>query len=1241
MKNSSADWRHDEIFVFNFFPTDTTKRHLPLEDRILEKLQMFHETLGEDFKYLSESEDVSPKNLFDTLNANLGSEDEEINPEPEYLKIIREMRDNDKFLFEKIKRLPKKALTGKLSDKVETESTLTFARNGALKTFFVSDASKTEQLSFLDAIEFLYCEPSEKPIPIGEKCFEQYEANCDEFKILLEENEYDVLKPKRTPTNVRNVVFTLKALARIPDFTDDQEEVIRRERSRSVQRNFVKALIEDEIGIDGAIVAFYSDTAPEKWRLSFVRLDHEFVAGKGGKVTITPAKRYSYLVGENEPCTTAYQQLFPIFENDSSGVTLDDLEEAFSVERVTKEFFDKYAEKFYQVKNYLENNPEFKTESQAHGFTAEQFAKKLLGQIIFLYFLQKKGWLGVERNSAWGTGSPNFMRKIFQDNERTGKNFFDEVLEPLFYTALNVDRSRQNDLYPHLNLRIPFLNGGLFDELDNYDWQKNNFSIPNEFFSNVTEKGRDADGILDIFDRYNFTINEDEPTEREVAIDPEMLGKVFENLLDSGTRKSKGAFYTPREIVHYMCRETLISYLVEKSKISEDAIRNFILYGDYFKDADIANFAENRDLQISDEFFSPAKNIHRLAELDKFLQEVKVADLAVGSGAFPLGMLNEITKAREVLTAYLNLGRAKKLERSLYDLKLETIKNSIFACDIEPSAVDIAKLRLWLTIVIDDEPTADKNSFKPKPLPNLDCNIICGNSLIDEFEGVPLIKHSKTLNNMAEGERQISLLQGEIDSRIAELIRVQKNLFHESDHDRKEEYRRYIRDIYDGIILEQLVGKPALKKKYKLAAQKKSLPFILWQLYFPTVFRDNGGFDIIVGNSPYVDSEEMTRTMPKLRDLYSKKFKSAKGNWDLYVLFIERGLELTQKVGHLSMIVPNKLISAPYAESIRKILSKNQIQEFRDYSNVNVFKSASVYPIVFNLKKTIDKNSVIMRVMKSILEIESENLIGEKVFYSDIDWNKYFDSDVFTLSIMQKMNKFDSLETIAKVNGAATVGEAYLIKDFLHDAVDDEGNTLKFINTGGIDKYKSFHGVKTIKYLKNNYSCPVVSISDLRNVSKRRLNESLNEKIIIGGMNKVLECFYDSGEYLAGKSTTIVHGNPHLKLITAILNSKLMSFYYRKMFGSMSLAGGFYRIGVPQMKILPIAIPQNPTKIKDIEAKVDELQSLYLTETEESREKEIFAEIDEEIYKIYGLNAAEIEYLKNFELEIRMSGLED
>ena len=1003
-------------------------------------------------------------------------------------------------------------------------------------------------------------------------------------------------RPQKPPQNFSEHIKEFYALGRQNDIAVLAVNLQKNksvERARSVQRNFVKSLIEDDIAIDGAIVAFYSDSAPEKWRLSFVRLDHEFVAGKGGKIKITPAKRYSYLVGENEPCTTAYQQLFPIFENDSSAVTLDDLEEAFSVERVTKEFFDKYAEKFYQVKDYLENTPEFKAESQTHGFTAEQFAKKLLGQIVFLYFLQKKGWLGVEKDSAWGTGSPNFMRKIFQDNELTGKNFFDEILEPLFYTALNVDRSRKNDLYPQLNLRIPFLNGGLFEELDNYDWQKNNFSIPNKFFSNEAEKGRhEADGILDIFDRYNFTINEDEPTEREVAIDPEMLGKVFENLLDSGTRKSKGAFYTPREIVHYMCRETLISYLVEKSKISEDAIKNFILYGEYFKDADIANFAGNQDLQISDEIFSPVNNINRLAELDKFLQDVKVADLAVGSGAFPLGMLNEITKAREVLTTYLNLGRAEKFERSLYDLKLETIKNSIFACDIEPSAVDIAKLRLWLTIVIDDEPTADKNSFKPKPLPNLDCNIICGNSLIDEFEGVPLIKHSKVLNNADEGNRQGSVFQNEIDFRIKDLIRVQKNLFHESDHDRKEEHRRYIRDIYDGIIIEQLGKNSALAKKYKLAARQKSLPFILWQLYFPTVFRDNGGFDIIVGNPPYgakisaSDKKVVKKSYQCTKTITGKH----KGSTDTFALFIEKSFNLCNKGGTVNLIVPMSVTSSDSMTALHNLLEKNcRVIRVSSYSNrpKQIFDAACIRTSIFSFQKTFSpiENLFTSKIMRRDEDHSIKNIIESLSFV---------DSLKFKLSgRYPKIGTEQQREIIRKI---------FSFNKKIADYSDEDGEPFYYRTSGG-------------RYF---------------NVITDYPTGSSKEKPF----------------HVAKRFT---------KVIGATLSTSLFWFYQQTYTNGLDLK----QFEIENFPLFDL----EKLSLQDL-SNIDKLYDSYLSDIERNvsvrtssenssytvsqfknyklnKSKHLADKLDDIIGLHYGLSVVEIEYLKNFELEIRMSGLED
>ena len=962
------------------------------------------------------------------------------------------------------------------------------------------------------------------------------------------------------------------------------------ERSRSVQRNFIKKLLENDFGADGALVAFYSDAAPEKWRLSFVRLEHEFIAGKGGTLKITPAKRYSYLVGENEPCATALQQLFPIFENDSACVSLDELEEAFSVERVTKEFFDKYAEKFYQVKKYLEENADFLAESKTHGFTAEQFAKKLLGQIVFLYFLQKKGWLGVKKNSEWGTGSPNFMRDIFNANKLTGKNFFDEVLEPLFYTALNVDRRQQNDLYPRLNSRIPFLNGGLFEQLDNYDWQKNNFSIPNEIFSNAKEKGRDADGILDIFDRYNFTINEDEPTEREVAIDPEMLGKVFENLLDVSDRKSKGAYYTPREIVHYMCRETLISYLVEKSNISEDAIRNFILYGDYFKDEDILNFVENRNLQIAEEIFSPAKNINRLAELDKFLQDVKVADLAVGSGAFPLGMLNEITKAREVLTTYLNLGKPEKITRRLYDLKIETIKNSIFACDIEPSAVDIAKLRLWLTIVIEDEPTADEISFTPKTLPNLDSNIICGNSLIDEFEGAPLIKTSQFLQNEQKGVT--SLLQTEFDINLLNIIARQDKLFFETNHDKKEEIRRQIRNLYDETVINQIGGKNSeLEQKYKIAAQKKSLPFILWQLYFPTVFRDNGGFDIIIGNPPY--GAKISATDKKI---FKKNYACAKtvtgkqkGSTDTFALFIEKSFNLCNKGGIVNLIVPMSVTSSDSMTALHNLLEKNcKVIRVSSYSNrpKQIFDAACIRTSIFGFQKTFSptENLCTSNIMRRNEENTIQNIIDDL---------KFVDSLKFKLpGRYPKIGTAQQLEIIKKM---------FSFNKKIADYADEGGKPFYYRTSGG-------------RYFN--------VITDYSTGSSKERPYSVDKKFT--------------------------------KIIAAVLSTNLFWFYQQAYTNGLDLK---------QFEIETFPLFDLEKLSAETLAAVGNLYDEYLTDIEKNvtvrtssanssynvatfknyklnKSKNLIDKLDDIIGKFYGLTYEEINFLKNFELEIRMSGLE-
>lgn len=802
------------------------------------------------------------------------------------------------------------------------------------------------------------------------------------------------------------------------------------ENSRSTQRSYAKKLIENA-NADAAFIAFYTEGEP-KWRLSFVRLDYEMKIENGHLKTmenLTPAKRYSYLVGENEPCHTAISRFERfIIESmaDPEHPILDDLENAFSVEKVTDEFFKLYCEKFHQLREKLEENEDFRIEAEQHNFTSAQFAKKLMGQIVFLYFLQKKGWLGVGalphtltekeyknayyargaksrelipmvyhpvgdgtyrisgndlnhisdedetvlalcvKGKPWGSGPHNFMRKLFEIAEKKNQNFFDELLEPLFYDALNINRGEQG-YCPALHCRIPFLSGGLFEPIDGYDWKHNNFNIPNELFSNAEIKGREADGILDIFDRYNFTMSEDEPMEREVAIDPEMLGKVFENLLEVNDRKSKGAFYTPREIVHYMCQESLINYLTNTLQIEEEAIREFILYGDFLKDEDTVKEKRqgNGGMYISESLYKldSAGNVvvNRLKDMDEALKNVRVADPAVGSGAFPLGMLNEIVRARQNISAYMAITMNAydtrmmyQMERSPHNLKYETIKNCIFAADIEPSAVDIAQLRLWLSLVIDDEINPNAQSAldghrNPLPLPNLECNILCGNSLIDEFEGTRLIKESELFG---DNTYQLDMNHSRFESIVKALIEKQDELFRCDNTEKKKQLKEEVESLRDMIIMSQLEGCASDKiQRYQESKRMASKPYVLWQLDFARVFREKGGFDIVIGNPPYlkeIDYKEIFA--PIYKTDFGKRYGEGKMNF--WYFFFHKGMNILNIKGYLAFIAPNYFVAGSGATKLNdRIVNQCAIKRYIDFNKTKVFETADVQCMILVVSK--------------------------------------------------------------------------------------------------------------------------------------------------------------------------------------------------------------------------------------------------------------------------------------------------
>ncbi|MCM8809819.1 MAG: transposase, partial [Candidatus Omnitrophica bacterium] len=463
------------------------------------------------------------------------------------------------------------------------------------------------------------------------------------------------------------------------------------ERARTMQRNFIAWYLKGSISgklREAALVAFVSPTS-EDWRFSLVKMDYRFEETPTGKIEVkeefTSARRWSFLVGKNEKSHTAQSRFIPILENDEWKPTLEDLEEAFNVEVVTKEFFQKYRDLFIRTKLELDkiliSDIKVKQEFERKNINTVDFAKRLLGQIVFLYFLQKKGWFGVEKGKPWGSGPKDFMRRLFNKDFVDYRNFYNDILEPLFYEALRTDRSSEDHYYSRFNCKIPFLNGGLFDPIGNFDWVNIDLLLPNELFSNEnrTKEGDIGDGILDVFDRYNFTVNEEEPLEKEVALDPELLGKIYEKLnairpdnfdeyvrvLKSGKtgeetkfNKEYGVYYTPREIVHYMCQESLINYLESSTGIPACDIEKFIKIADSVREIEI--IALEREEKIKEGVQKSTRYESQIPEtikenakkIDALLADIKVCDPAVGSGAFPVGMMHEIVKLRQLLSIY-------------------------------------------------------------------------------------------------------------------------------------------------------------------------------------------------------------------------------------------------------------------------------------------------------------------------------------------------------------------------------------------------------------------------------------------------------------------------------------------------------------------------------------------------------------------------------------------------------------
>lgn len=707
-------------------------------------------------------------------------------------------------------------------------------------------------------------------------------------------------------------------------------------RNRKSLRDIAAKYVDQGL-IHGALVFYYSHNQDD-YRLTFIAKQTYF--NESGELIKkeTASKRYTFLLGKNEPCTTAASRLIELVNKKTYGsIYLTDVIDAFSVERLNKEFFAGYKAQYKKFTDTLSDTKQHR-----------DYVKKLLGRLVFLQFLQKKGWMGVPTSKTkWEGGDKNYLSNLI-DKYLNNNRLLSDILEPLFFGVLNTKSKERVTLFTKkrwdLSLLtefegIPYLNGGLFDP-DNTD--NLNIDFPYTYFKE----------LMAFFSQYNFTIDENDPDDSEVGIDPEMLGHIFENLLEDN--KDKGAFYTPKEIVQYMCRQSVIQYL----KTHEPAEQYTKPIEQLINDGVVNPILQSKDIAI---------------RFTRLLKEIKVCDPAIGSGAFPMGILYVLYHAIHHLHSHAephgNFDSTKT--------KRDIIQNNIFGVDIEQGAIDIARLRFWLALVVDAE--------SPQPLPNLDYKITCGNSLLSRYPVDAPIENVFVEYNKGKKEDEKMTL-----AKYKELVSEYTNT---STHQTKELFRKTIEDIKRAFKTElsnqvkdrlsKLKGKiinlegPTLfgertkaekaelkKLKEKLKAFEKEQEDTTnnrlyedgntfeWRFQFPQLLDDNGkfiGFDIVIGNPPYG---------AKLSDAEKKFFKEKFSDVHMrtpetFCYFTSMAFRLSSKTrcGIVAYIVPNNIFFQNENEKTRTLLAIDNTLLRAINLGDNTFEDADVPTCIFIAKQ--------------------------------------------------------------------------------------------------------------------------------------------------------------------------------------------------------------------------------------------------------------------------------------------------
>ena len=1025
------------------------------------------------------------------------------------------------------------------------------------------------------------------------------------------------------------------------------------ERSgKKIQYDIAKRLMQQEMK-DSAIAIFYDDKGD--FRFSFIRRNY------GGDEKFSSWKRYSYFVSKNQTNKTFLDRI-----KNADFSSLKKIQEAFSVEKLTKDFYNDLFKWFSWVLTE-EVGVTFPNDTRTSNDDKEKLEEKiirLITRVLFVWFIKHKGLVPDE---LFNIEKLKTLLKNFDEKSTENGNYYNAILQNLFFATLNKPVKERGfatlksgrdikTLYRYAEMfsiseeevlklfeKIPFLNGGLFECLDkelstdgvkyhldgfsrNASKSANgNFShrafIPNCVFFGDAEK----EGLIPLLSRYNFTIEENSSQETQVALDPELLGNVFENLLGAfneetreSARKESGSFYTPREIVDFMVDESLKSYLNTDIITDEQQFVEIL-----FKNEDLSN-EEQKILE----------NKTLCKKISEKLHQIKIIDPACGSGAFPMGVLSRMVELLDKLDI--------ENQKSHYDLKLHLIEECIYGVDIQSIAAQISKLRFFISLIVEQEKMDfSKENYGVHTLPNLETKFVTANTLI---------------NARKQKESFSSLFDSAISNIKESLVETRKAHFYAKNSHQKKLLREK-----DEALREELAQK---LQEFGQANSDDAKNFAEWNPYdqnasspffdMEWMFGVEDGFDIVIGNPPYI---QLQKDGGKLVKMYENQgYQTFARTGDIYSLFYEKGYQILKPKGILAYITSNKWMRAGYGEATRSFFAeKTNPLQLIDFTGIKVFESATVDTNILIFAKennTFSTRACVVKdkELKKLSDYIKQNGVEGCRFDSSESW-------VILSEIEQRIKtKIEAVGTPLKnwdiniYRGILTgYNEAFIIDKTKRDEIlancktEEErqktaeiirpilrGRDIKRYSYEFADLYliNTHNGVKEkgIKRI-NIEDYPAVKAHldlfypqlekradqgdtpyNLRNCAY--IEDFSKQKIVYSNMCSEPSFYLDENGFLTNQKCFILTGE-YLKFLIAFFNSTLFKYTFWDNFPVLGAKGR------ELSKIFMIEIPVIKPP-KEIEIKISNLL-----------DSQNYENIDKLIYELYNLTDEEISFIEN------------